>query len=100
MRKQRVPGIVTVAILTVITVVFWIILDVYRTLTVKPAPTVSEEILSPIDPDLDQTYLNRLQQRVFLNETEIGTIEIQNPQETPVEPESTPEATSGGAINE
>ncbi len=84
MKKQKVPGIVTLAILTVITAIFWVVLDVYRVLTTKPDPVVPEEILNPLDPTLDQGSIDLLQEKLFLQDSELGNISIQaTPQPTP-----------------
>jgi len=65
------PPIVKLAILTLITVIIWITFDVYRALTIKPAPDVPEEILAKLDPSLDETALNQLQSRVYVADEQI-----------------------------
>lgn len=67
-QKNKLPGLVTIAILTVITVIFWTGLEVFRELTVKPEPTVAAEILAPLNPNLDVDSLNKIQKRIDLNE--------------------------------
>jgi len=67
------------AILTLVTTVCWVVFDVYRAFTTKPAPPVGQDILSPIDPNLDLNALNRLQTKVQLNDEEIGDTEVTSP---------------------
>lgn len=77
MNKQKPPRILTLAILTVVTVVAWIGFDVYRALTTKPAPPVPPEILAPIDPQLNTLILNDIINRVYVEPKE-GTTQIVN----------------------
>jgi hypothetical protein len=72
MKKRKTPTAVTTAILTLITIFCWAGFEVYRSLTIKPIPPVPAEILNPLDPTLDTASLNSLNQRLFLNENEIG----------------------------
>lgn len=92
MRKKKLPSLVTIAFLSTITVIFWTALEVYRALTLKPAPIVPAKILAPLDPSLDAGSLNKLQKRVYIKELDL----IQNlPTPTP-EPEVT--ATDEGSL--
>ena len=59
------PFLVKFAVLTVITTMVWVGFDVYRAFTQKPPPTVSAEILAPINPVLDATLLDKLTNRVY-----------------------------------
>lgn len=70
--KKKTPFIVYLGYMTVITVAIWIVFDVYRALTVKPAPPVSPSILNPLSPNLDLNALDRLQNKIYLEDTEIG----------------------------
>lgn len=72
MTKPKTPKIVVVAILTVVTVVFWIGFGVYRIITAEPEIDVPREILLPLNPNLDVASLNELQSRLYLSEEEIG----------------------------
>jgi hypothetical protein len=100
MKKQHLPSIVVVLILTVVTVVAWIALDVYRALTTKPAPPVSEQVLEPLNPVLDEESLDKLVSRNQFSEESLPTarplatptpapVLIQTPEAT-VEPISSP----------
>lgn len=105
--KTKLPSLVTISILTVITVAFWIALDVYRALTTKPAPAVSEEVLSPLDPTLDQEELDKLRNRLYFDNVDAITIPLQSLDNEPiVEPtsqptsEPTPVATSEAELSQ
>lgn len=73
-KKKGRPFIINIIILTVITSILWVIFDVYRAFTTKPAPIVPEEILAPINPTLNQDLLNEVEKRVYLNEDEIPEV--------------------------
>jgi hypothetical protein len=77
MKKNKVPGIVTIAILTLITIVFWIFFNVYRVFTIKPPTPVPEEILAPLDPNLDMNVLSKLSERRYVDENTIPDTQIQ-----------------------
>lgn len=72
MNNPKAPRLVTVAILTTITIVFWVFLSVYRVLTAKPEPNVPPEILAPLDPNLDTRTLQTLPDRVFFEEGQVA----------------------------
>lgn len=118
MNKNKVPGLVTMAILTLITVIFWVFFNVYRVFTKKSPYVVPEEVLTPIDPNLDQNILAKLSQRKYLEESIIPdipaeggsvnppiSVEIPSPTATPTalpeipseSPLPTPSPTGGAA---
>lgn len=96
MRKPKAPRLVTVAIFTTITIVFWVFLSLYRVLTTASAPNIPDEILAPISPNLDTNALKSLPNRVFFEEGEVqppefsstepeGVTKAEAPTETPTE---------------
>jgi hypothetical protein len=105
-KNSKMPTVATTAILTVITIFFWIGFEVYRALSTKPTPTVPVEILSQIDPTLDQNALNTLPGRLELSSEEVGNVTITAPTpiptlaptETPI-PTASPVATSSASPN-
>lgn len=74
MKKNKLPSLVVVLILTLITAVMWISLNIYRSLTSKPAPAVPPEISEPLTPTLDTQTLNQINSRLYLNESQIPEI--------------------------
>ncbi len=89
MKKNKRPAIVTTGILTLITVIFWAGFEVYHSITTKPAPQVPTEIINPLDPTLDTKTLDKVQQRIFLNDSEIGNTQLATPSSAP-SPTSSP----------
>jgi hypothetical protein len=101
MKKIKTPNFVTIAVLTTITIVFWVLFGVYRVFTTEPSPDVPDDILEDVNPSLDTNALDALQSKLFFEEGQIGEIEFVStvsPTETqtptPTEtPTATPEAT-------
>jgi hypothetical protein len=90
MKKPKAPGIVTMAIFTTITIVAWVFFSVYRALTVKPPVSVPQQILQPINPELDIMALDRLERGIFFEEEEI--VEFSTEAAVPTVPPTTEEA--------
>lgn len=70
MIKPKTPRLVTVAIFTTITVIFWVFTSLYNIITSTPPADVDPELLKPINPTLDQEALNRLEGRVYFKKGE------------------------------
>ncbi len=90
MKKAKTPTAVITAVLTLITIIFWVGFELYRALTFKPTPPVPQTIINPLDPTLDTKALQSLQQRMFLNDTEIGNTQATSTIPTPVSSPTTP----------
>ena len=98
MKKNKLPSIITILILTLITVVVWVSLSIYWALSKKSAPSIPEEISKPLTPTLDMDSLNKIQARLFLDDSQIpevtftqSAIPTPQPEATPtLEPEITP----------
>jgi len=104
MKKLKPPRLVTVAVFTTITIVFWVFYGLYGILTSDSFQKVPPEILAPIDPTLDTEILDVLPNRIFFKEGEVEVfkiplesepveIQIPTPTETPEVDESTASAT-------
>lgn len=89
MKKPKPPSIVTIAIMTLITVVFWTFFGVFRIFTSTQPIDVPENILQPIDPTLDKEALNTLESKNHLEPHEIPEIVYSTPE--PVVTESSTE---------
>lgn len=76
MKIANSPPIVKIAFFTLITVIVWISFDVYRAFTVEPSSGVPEEILKDLNPFLDVTTLNQLQNRIYIADEQIPDINI------------------------
>lgn len=71
MRKQKIPGLISVLILTLITIVMWVSLDVIRAFQKTTPSVVSPEISQPITPSLDQISISQIESRLFLDDSQI-----------------------------
>lgn len=101
MAKQKTPSLVTIAILTLITVLFWIGFNIYRSLTVEPPEKVPAEILEPISPTLDVEALGKLSARVYFEEYQLPeTIVSAATPSSSLTTEEAPEATESAATEE
>lgn len=86
MKNVKAPNIVIVGVITVITIVLWIIFGVYKLLTTPQDVDVPSEVIAPLSPALDQESLSSLEQRIFFTESEVSDITLINspePEETP-----------------
>lgn len=68
MKPSKVPSLVSIAILTTITIVFWVIFNVYRNFTEKPAATIDEALLAPLSPSLDVSTIDKMERGLFFEE--------------------------------
>ncbi|KKP47641.1 MAG: hypothetical protein UR39_C0003G0043 [Candidatus Woesebacteria bacterium GW2011_GWA1_33_30] len=64
MKNAKLPSLMILLILTTITVVFWISFTIYRVFTKESPVNVSNEIIAPINPNLDMDTLNEIERRV------------------------------------
>lgn len=86
MKNPKPPNIVIVGIITVLTIVLWIIFGVYKLVTTPQDVDVPSNILSPVSPTLDQGGLSSLQQRIFFSEGELSGVNListPSPDESP-----------------
>ena len=99
--KRRTPNIVIISALTLITILLWISVGVYEILTGEPEEViVEEEVLNPLDPNLDVQTLNSINSKVYIPESQasqlVDTIvateesEGEKPQSLPSTPSPTP----------
>lgn len=71
MRKPQRPRLVIFAVLSTITFITWISLDLLRTFT-KPAPIeISPELLEEFNPTLKTETLNKIENRTFFSNDEV-----------------------------
>lgn len=66
MKKKKTPQIVTLLVLTLIVVVFWIFFSVYRVFANKPSPIVPPEVIVPLDAKLDSDTLEEIKTKTFI----------------------------------
>lgn len=71
MKKNKLPSLVSILILTLLTSIVWISLSVYRAFTSKPTESVPQEVSLPITPTLDQTAISQIESGIYLTGSEI-----------------------------
>lgn len=92
MKKQKLPTIVVIAILTLITAILWAFFDITRAFFKKPDIKVETEAISPLDPKLDLETLSLVQSAKFFEEGQVADI-VRSVSPTPEPtPTTTPEA--------
>lgn len=72
MEKVKTPSIVTLSILTLLTIVLWILLSVYRAFNKPAEVSVAREVILALNPRLDTEILSNLDSRIFYTEEQIG----------------------------
>jgi len=70
-KKSKVPSIVAVMILTVITISFWIVFSVVRVFRAEPTPSIPPEILNPLNPNYDKTVIDKIQERIYFDKEQV-----------------------------
>lgn len=65
MKKNNLPNIIVLFILTLITILFWISFSIYRVFTTKPEPQVETKIINPISGNLDSQTLDQIEERIY-----------------------------------
>lgn len=96
--KPKAPPSVIIVLMSTITIVLWIGLEIYRSVRVTPDPEIPSEVLEPLNPNLDESALSLLPRRIKLSESEAGQVMLVQEEQitTPGEEEAAteqPEAT-------
>jgi hypothetical protein len=71
MKKNKLPSLISILILTLITSVFWVSLSTYRAFTAKPSESVPKEISDPINLSLDQTAIQKIESGIYFDSSQI-----------------------------
>ena len=72
MKKRKLPSLISILILTVLTSVVWISVSAYLAFTSKPAISVSKEISDPITPTLDQDTMKKIETKLYFDSSQIS----------------------------
>jgi hypothetical protein len=79
MKKTKLPSIVSILILTLITTITWVGFDIYWAIRKTDNPVVSSAVSNPLDPTLDVSTINNIESRPFVNASDIpDTVANQN----------------------
>ncbi len=71
MKKAKIPSIVAVMILTVITISVWIVFSVVRIFTTEPTLSIPPEILNPLNPNYDKNVVDKIQERIYFDKEQV-----------------------------
>jgi hypothetical protein len=74
MKKNSLPKPITILVLTLITTILWVILSIYRSITVKPAASVPENISKTLSPTLNTAVIQKIDSAIFIPDSEIPPI--------------------------
>lgn len=83
MKKPKKPSFIVIGILTVITIISWVLFEVYQALTTNPPLNIPPEILDPIFPSLNTQALDKIQKAVFFEDEQIVPITLSTATITP-----------------
>lgn len=83
MEKSKIPGLITILIMTLITSIMWIGFAVYRAFTNKPATNVPQAVIQALTPTLDNSAISKIQGRVYFDESSIPEPSV-GPTATPI----------------
>jgi hypothetical protein len=100
--KTKLPGLIPILVLTLVTVVMWVSLDIYRAVNKPSQSTVPTEISEPLTPTLDQNSMSQIESRSYLDDSQIPDIMINSsPIAKPtIQPTTQPESTSSSQITQ
>lgn len=73
MKNISAPKPVIIGVLTLITVVFWIVFGILRIISEPEKIDVPAEVLEKLDPTLNTQILSTLEGRIHLTDDEIGS---------------------------
>lgn len=65
MKKNKLPSLIILMILTVLTVAFWILFTIYRSYTLGVPVAVSDEITKPLTPKLDVDTIELMKNKLY-----------------------------------
>ncbi len=90
MKKRKISrDVLILAILTLITVLTWIGLDIHRIFFKEETVNVPKEQLEPLNPELDQEVINQISKKSFLERGQYLPPEIPTTEEATEEAEGT-----------
>jgi hypothetical protein len=70
--KPKIPPIIAIAVLTLITAIVWIFLSVYRIYVSKPAISLAPAIVEPVNPTLDKNTIEAVVNRLYIEEGSVA----------------------------
>jgi hypothetical protein len=74
MKKNKLPSAISILVLTLITALVWVSLNIYRALTASPPPAVPQNVSQTLTPTLNQDAINKIESSTFLNDSQIPSV--------------------------
>ena len=71
MEKRKLPSLVSMLILTLITCVVWASFEIYRVFNKPTTPSVPPSVSEPLSPTLDQETVSLIQNKIYLSDEDI-----------------------------
>lgn len=90
----KAPNIVIIGILTLITIVFWVVFSIIRAVQTPQQVNVPADVLNPLTPSLDTQSIDNIEQRLYYTSDQIGQTSIIIPSPSP---SASPEATASAS---
>jgi hypothetical protein len=60
MKNTKLPSLIPILIMTLVTVIMWVSLDVYRAFKIPVEAVVPAEVSQPLTPSLNQDVINQV----------------------------------------
>lgn len=98
MTKNKLPRPISILILTLLTTIVWVSSNIYRSVTVEPPASVSQDISKALTPTLNKEALAKIEESIFLTDSEIPQITARPSATTIPVTTSLPIATSSASI--
>lgn len=71
MKKTKLPNLISVLFLTLITVVMWVSFEIYRAVSKSPESVVAQEVVQALTPTLDLDVIKQIESRTLLDDSQI-----------------------------
>lgn len=75
MKKNKLPSLITILVLTLITVLMWVGFSIYQAFSKPAISSVPDSISSTISPILDSNTIKKIESSIFFDESQIATID-------------------------
>lgn len=84
MRKTKLPNIVTILILTMVTTVMWVGFSIYHAFTQAPPAAVPTDIGAALNPSLDTSTIAKVESALYFDPSQIPAISLSTPTSSPI----------------
>lgn len=71
MKKNKLPSLVAIIVLTLLTSIVWVSLNIYWAFTAKPDVAVPDEISKPITATLDQATIQKIESGIYFDSSQV-----------------------------